>query len=542
MEWLSQLLPFSDTGLFFLAAAAALMMVRQAVPDDADDEADEALMADISLNMGDLAAGSGEDAEVLRQRIESNRAFFRDGDNDVAEELAQDCLTMALEGSETEEESSDWYQQAIDVLEEVIRREESPERIRMLGLTRLSYAVMLNDSGLWTEALGEYEKAACSMKRLADAGDVEAKLDLAGIELNRVTIQFETQDQPENSQTLLKNIAAARERFESLLTGSQKTEASFYLAKTLLLEASILDQAEQNIEANDACRRGCDLLRELVEAGHEEYRSEFAESLAIYAERLMDDPETGEYQPKAALPAAQESAAQYRRLLDAGDSSVMADTFDTGLMEAKLLFDSGQNSAAVETYNRLETRFTLLEEANIPEILTRLASLYSGRGSARRKEERFAEAQNDWTKAIELRGRVLSAPREYQCGHHHEGHGGECQCGHHHEDHGGECQCGHHHEGHEGECQCGHHHEGREGECQCGHHHDHQPQVMLDQILDRILRAETSILLRDRETAQSDYNRVDADLTRLSGFLAEEYPAYRALADELARNIACMTD
>ena len=412
-------------------------------------------------------------AAQLLHRIEKNQRLFDQEDYSCAEELADDCLTMAVSAQDEGEvtESTDWFARAIEVLEKRIAQGQTDDLIHRLGLAHLGFAVMLNDEEKSDEALEEYQKAAAVLTPLADAGKEDVALDLAGVELNICTILYSLGSDAWDwkGRLLTDRIAGVLARFKSL-SGS---EALFYSAKTLMLRAAVLER-ESPVDSLDASRQAADILHSLVRDGKEEYKSDLAESLAILAERAKEFFPDDKARLSEALPAAHEAAKIFREFAESGNLLNVLDEIDALLIEAYLLESLGRPEEALDLYENILDEVRPYGNESV-DILTRSAECYSSRAKLERKLERFDEARGDWGLAIELYQIILEQPFD------------------------------------------------GEDEEQA----DFVSGTRLSQMLDRIQHAEVSLSLGDESSAAEDCRLAQEALDSLAGYLGDDYAGYR---------------
>ena len=414
-------------------------------------------------------------AAQLLHRIEKNQRLFDQEDYSCAEELADDCLTMAVSAQDEGEvtESTDWFARAIEVLEKRIAQGQTDDLIHRLGLAHLGFAVMLNDEEKSDEALEEYQKAAAVLTPLADAGKEDVALDLAGVELNICTILYSLGPDSWDwkGRLLTDRIAGVLARFKSL-SGS---EALFYSAKPLMLRAAVLE-GESPADSLDASRQAADILRSLVRDGKQEYKSDLAESLAILAERAKEFFPDDKARLSEALPAAHEAAKIFREFAESGNLLNGHDEIDALLIEAYLLESLGRPEEALDLYENILDEVRPYGNESV-DILTRSAECYSSRAKLERKLERFDEARGDWGLAIELYQIILEQPFD------------------------------------------------GEDEEQV----DFVSGTRLSQMLDRIQHAEVSLSLGDESSAAEDCRLAQEALDSLAGYLGDDYAGYRKI-------------
>lgn len=403
-----------------LCCAPMFMVTRRRSPDenpdDPDDQADADLLADFEVNLRELADGteSADDA-ALRERIDAAEKRLAAGEEIPVKTLCQDYLTLALEAQEDDrtEKALPYFHRALELLSDAARRNDSVELLRMFGLTRLSHAVALNDLGRWEEALNEYGAAEKTLSQLADDGDSEARLDLAGVRLNVATIRFEQGD-AEKALTLLANV---EHDFIVLAETDQSSEALFYRAKTNLLAASILEQLDRGGEATPYLEKAVRFFRELLADGRSEYQIDLADALQSLAEHWSEEPRAG----ADPLAPISEAVALYRETISRGASDAYFDLLGATLTKGALLTERSRFADALALYDESLELFAPLSETGEPTALYQLAELYEGRADARSQSGDRSGAVDDYSEGIALRERLLQLldadDHDDVCGH-----------------------------------------------------------------------------------------------------------------------------
>ena len=385
-------------------------------PDDPDDRADADLLADFEVNLRELAGetGNADDAAALRERIDAAEKQLASGEEIPVKTLCQDYLTLALEAQEEDqtEEALPYFHRALELLSDAARRNDSAELLRMYGLARLSHAVALNDLGRWEEALTEYSASEKTLSQLADDGDSEAQLDLAGVRLNVATIRFEQGD----AEEALKLLDEVENDFIALAETEQASEALFYRAKTNLLAASILEQIDRGGEAAPRLENAVRFFRELIADGHSEYQTDLADALQSLAEHWSEEPRAG----ADPLAPISEAVELYRETISRGASEAYFDLLGATLMKGALLTERSRFADALALYDESLELFAPLSKTGEPTALYQLAELYEGRAEARSQSGNRSGAIDDYSEGISLREqllRLLDADDHDECDH-----------------------------------------------------------------------------------------------------------------------------
>ena len=126
-----------------------------------DDESEDDMEADFEFDLRKAFEDEEKTRLELADRIQENEKRLAAGETGFEKTLAQDYLACALDFQEEEEfeKTTEFLDRAVDLLSKMAAENPSEEWTRMLGLARLTYGVVLNDQGMWSEALAEYSSA-----------------------------------------------------------------------------------------------------------------------------------------------------------------------------------------------------------------------------------------------------------------------------------------------------------------------------------------------------------------------------------------------
>lgn len=447
----------------------AFLMTRTGA-DDAPEEESESDAAD-----GDLAPGfrfSREDlreykefAEQTDKRVEELVEALDSGEEskESLAELIGCYLTRAarLQEEGEDERAADDYAAAFARYGEYEENYgQNLELVKLVAAGRLNYGILLNDSGDLAEADEEYALAENEYRKLAEFGDREAKLDLAGLKLNRAAVAFERGDRVGSFEAL----DSVAEEFRKLAEDPEnnKSEALYYLAKTYATKSSFLRstledddlESPEATEATEAIDRAIEVYRALVDAGETQYRRDLGDALVLRATtsatRSKEDLEN-------VADALGEAAEYYKQVVALGENDASVDLFDATLQRAKTLLALERADEAERLYDSVVETFDVFADSGELPLVEGLATAYQKRAELRASKASVKATVADLTRAIELQTAIADSLLETLrddgvgcgCGHEH-GHDG-CGCGHEHgHDH---CGCGHEH-GHD-HCGCG---------------------------------------------------------------------------------------
>ena len=444
--------------------------------DDDGEEDDGELAPGFSFSKQDLEEYR-ETVEQTNKRITEISDALDSGDDSNAKELTAEliacyfCRAARLQEEGEVEAAIDDYAAAFARYAEYVENfGESLELLKFVAAARLNHGILLYDSGELEDADEEYVRAEEATQKLADFGDREAKLDLAGIRLNRASILFERGDHDAGLRALDDEAEEFRKIAED--PENKSSEALYYLAKTYatkstflrsLLEEDDVDSPQAR-EATETLKRGIDVYRNLVDGGNVQYRRDLADALVLHATTL---PTHEKSDLEFAAETLSEACVAYQKAIACGEQDACVDLFDAALQRAEILLKLERFTKAEELYDTILDTFESFAKSDELPLLEGLAVAYQNRAKLRKGKAKPSAIIEDLTHAIELQSAItesiINSLKDDE--HDHEG----CCCGGRHgaeHDHEG-CCCGGRHgaeHDHEG-CCCG----GRHGD-----EHDHE--------------------------------------------------------------------
>ena len=450
-----------------------------------ENEARADIEVDLKRAFEDEAKVRGE----LLERIDAAEKGRAAGKEVDVLSLAQDYLTLALEAQEEDdyEKIGAWLKKAVKLLESEPFPTE--EMILLLAQARLTRGIALNDQGMWTEALAEYDAAETLLDKLSRAGNLDARLDLAGIRLNIATIKFELGEFEESMAEFEK----VKSDFASLFSTPKEDEAYYYLAKTYLQEATVCREMGDDERGIQRLEEGIALYRRMIERGDESQSVDLAQALILYAQTLEC---LGEKEADGLLPIVEEAAIRLRKGVAAGRADVCPDLLEVSVMKGRLLNYLDRFDEADSFLTETAEIFEGVQETDDPEALLTLVTLYDYRGKARGGLGKKEEALADFTAAAEIASRL---PADFFEPHEHEPHAGDCGC--------------------------------------CGHLHVLQAEGLLALFSVYVDRAKALCQAGRIEEARQDGATVARILPRVEEYLGEDYPSYKDIYDALEKSL-----
>lgn len=449
--------------------------------------------ADIEL---DLKRAFEDEAKARRELVERITAAEKTreagGEIDPVS-LAHDYLALALEAQEDDdfETTGKWLGKTIKLLESVPF--PSDDMIMILAQAHLTYGVTLNDQGVWSDALAEYDAAEALLEKLSEVGNLDAQLDLAGIRLNIATIRFE--------QGKYSDAIAAFERvkseFASLFGTSKEDEAYYYLAKTYMQEAAIYREMGEDEKSLQRLEEVIALYRKMIERGDAEQSVDLAEALAVYAQTLEC---SGRKTPEEILSYVEEAVARLRDGVAAGRADVCPELLNVSVMDGRLLNYLDRWSEAEELLTETAEIFDGIRDTDDPEALLALMMLFDERGKSRYAQQRYDEALSDFNTAAEtasgLSADFFAEDADEKEHDHHDG-----------------CDCG------------------------CGHVNVLRAEGLLKLFSVYVNRAKTLNILGRAGEAKNDCAQAGAILPRVKEYLEDDYQGYLDIYEALAKSL-----
>lgn len=445
--------------------------------------------ADIELDLKRAFEDEEKVREELAARIAAAETALKSGDAVDKESLAQDYLTCALEAQEEDdfEKVSEWLEKAIALLS--AEPNPSDSALLMLGQVHLTYGIALNDQGLWSDALNEYDAAESLLGKVAERGNLEARLDLAGIRLNIATIQFELGKYDESLAAFEK----VKGDFSSLISTEKEDDAYYYLAKTYVQESSVCREMGDDEKGLQRLEEGIALFRRMAEGGDTARSVDLAEALAEYAQYLEC---AGGKNSEEILPVVDESVTLLREGIAAGRADVCPDLLTMSVMKGRLLNYLDRTAESETFLTETAEIFEGIRETEDPSALLTLVSLFDERGKSRYTQQRYEDALADFNEALEIAGTLPADFFDEE-----------------EEDH----ECG--------------------GECCCGHHRILRNEGLISLFGVRVNRAKVLRLLGRTGEAKLDSAKAAEILPKVKEYLEEDYDSYREVSEALEKSL-----
>ena len=489
-EWLnlSQIVWIATTFGAFLVAFGFCAVDRAAFDDGSDDDfGDDEDLFDFNMSPKDFEEYDAQTRETIA-RVEELREKLENATDDrkeIAEELTTLQLGLAARSQEEGDESAafGYYEEAFEAYSDYVEAGGcSRDVLKKVAAGRLSYAVLLYESGDNEKADEEYLRAQSENEKLIEFGDREARVDNLGIDLNRASIIFARGDADAAFELLDKTIAELKKLVADPDYNRYEVPYCFakaHMSKGLLLRSTFDDDLDcpEAAEAREAYEGAINAFRALVEDGGEtQYRRELADALV---ESMAVNPIRSREDAEGAIARLKEASDAYRKCVILGESDACVDFFEASLERARLLMSIDCDDAAFALYDSIIEAFDNLSDSDELPLLEGLATAYQNRAKLRKGDDRdvFKKKLADLDLAIDLQIKIaddlVATLREENddccCG---RDHNHDCGCGGHGHGHDHDCGCGGHGHGHDHDGCCGGHgHEHAHDGCRCGHDH-----------------------------------------------------------------------
>ncbi|MCL2743032.1 MAG: hypothetical protein FWE67_04200 [Planctomycetaceae bacterium] len=306
------------------------------------------------------------------------------------------------------------FNKAEVILIDLLAENEDVEIRRALGNVYLQRAVAYNDYDDYEAALESYGDAVKTLKPLDDAGDGEAKYDIAGIKLNRGTIKHE-----------IGGFEEAKTDFDEAFTAFRAVEkiseldTRYFMAKVSVAQGHLFrDMVEPIDKVVDAYNRAMRLFVELIEGGDLTLERELANALIGRCNAYYEEYKEGEFESEEKHSAKIEDVLLdirraigiLQRIVDEGDESdsAKADLFYPVSTEGSILFDLERFEEAKSVYDGIIKNFSEFAEEEDPVLLNHYASAHESRGACFMHLDDQKSALGDFDESIKLAGKIQS--------------------------------------------------------------------------------------------------------------------------------------
>ena len=224
------------------------------------------------------------DLEALKVRVtelENTPSRTLEQGDELAALYSIWAAILCGKGAELDEVTG-MFGQAEALLKATLAQGDDADTRRQLGGINLAWGITLNDYDELESAIDRYKKAIDVLKPLDNAGDGEAKYEIAGIKLN-LGIVYRELGEYENSRTTLEESFLAYRAVEKI---GVVFDTRFYMAKVSVQQGNLLYEMGETLDkVVDAYNRAMRLFVEVIE---DESRPELERDLAnVLMDRCM---------------------------------------------------------------------------------------------------------------------------------------------------------------------------------------------------------------------------------------------------------------
>ena len=313
------------------------------------------------------------------------------------------------------DEITGMFGQAEGLLNTALARGNDDELRRHLGGVYLAWAVVLNENDDLPAAIHRYQQALNVLKPLDDAGDGEAKYEIAGIKLNLGMVYRELGEH-EKARTILDESFLAYRAVEKI---GVLYDTRFFMAKVSVQQGNLLYEMGETLDKIiDAYNRSMRLYVEVIE---DENRPELERDLAnVLLDRCMvtyedclnqkfeSDEERGKIIEGVLLDISR-GIELLEKQYETGNESARYDLFHGLSLQGKLLCDTAKYDEAKKVLDQVVGEFSDLCEGDDDVFLMQMAMVYDNRAVVHLGLGNESLSKQDCQKGSELINKLLQA-------------------------------------------------------------------------------------------------------------------------------------
>jgi tetratricopeptide (TPR) repeat protein len=362
---------FDFSGFYYLlsTAAAALPLA--------------ALASQCSCGCGHNHSGDDNgELEVLRKKI-ADFEKSSGGSAELASLYVNAAIIQFEFGNDLDNVIAD-FNKAEKILKETLARSENTEIRLALGNVYLHRAVAFNDYDEYEDALKSYDAAIETLQPLDDAGDGEAKYDIAGIKLNRGTIKHEIGKLDEAKKDLDESFIAYR-----AVEKISNEDTRGFMAKVSVAQGHLFrDMNEPLNTVVETYNRAMRLYVELIDDGEIDLERELANVLMDRCSAYYEEYKETEFESEeeridkigSVLVDVKRAVEILQRVADNGNEEAKVDLLYAVSQEGSILLDLEKYEEAKEVFNGIINDFAEFSDEFDPVLLNHFASAYESRG------------------------------------------------------------------------------------------------------------------------------------------------------------------
>ena len=358
------------------------------------------------------------DMATLKNRVaelEKSSARTLEQNDELAALYSIWATTLFSEGA-SQDEIAGMFGKAEAVLKATLAQGEDTEVRRQLGGVYLAWAVALNECDDLHAAIDYYQKGIDTLKPLDDAGDGEAKYEIAGIKLNLGIVHREL-GEFDKAKAILEESFLAYRAVEKI---GVLYDTRFYMAKVSVQQGNLLYEMGETVDVVvDAYNRAMRLYVEVIE---DENRTALERDLAnvlidrcmvIYEDwrnRELGSDEEREKAIDSVLLDISRGLELLEKQYKEGCELARYDLFHGLALQGKALCSAAKYTEAKDSLDRVINEFAdLCDEEDDDVFIMQMAMVYADRAVVQLGLGSKNESKQDCQKGSELINKLLQA-------------------------------------------------------------------------------------------------------------------------------------
>jgi len=356
------------------------------------------------------------DMEVLKSRVaelEKLPSRALEQNDELAALYAVWASVLCGEGADLDEISA-MFGKAEAVLKATLAQGDDAETRRQLGGVYLAWAIALNECDELEEAVDHYQKGIDVLKSLDEAGDGEAKYELAGIKLN-LGILYRELGEYEKARAALEESFLAYRAVEKI---GVLYDTRLYMAKVSIQQGNLLYEMDETVDkVIDAYNRAMRLYVEVIEDDGKTYLERdlanvlMDRCMVTYEDSLSQHFDSDEEQSKV-IESVLTDIGRGLELLEKqskeGNEIARYDMFHGVTLLGKVLCTVGRYNEAQQALDRAIKEFAdLCDDDEDDTFLMQMAMAYADRAVVHLGLGNEDLSRQDCQKGSELIDRLL---------------------------------------------------------------------------------------------------------------------------------------
>lgn len=334
------------------------------------------------------------------------------------DELAHLYYAWAIVLSDAEDGNLDeivaLFAKAEAVLKAVLAQGEDDAVRHKLGNVYLEWAVVLNGFDDLAGAIDFFQKALSTLKPLEDAGNGDAKYDIAGIKLN-LGIAYRELGELEKAKACLDESFLTYRAVEKICADDTRV----YMATVSVQQGNILhEMGEDTDKVVDAYNRAMRLYVEVIEDQQEtllerNLANVLLDRCLVTYERWLDEKYESEEEREKIINGVLLDIGRGIELLEKqiedGNAVARYDLFHGVTLHGKVLCDASRYTEALQSLDRAIGEFTDLCDDDDEMFLMQMAMVYAARAVVCLGLGDKSQSEQDCLKGSEMIDKLLQS-------------------------------------------------------------------------------------------------------------------------------------